>query len=206
VTHLLDTNACVNHLRYGEGSNIRARLSTAVPGSVVLCSVVLAELPYGAHRSARRTQTLTQVHDFCHQLQSLPFDDRAAAEYGRIRALLTGLGTSIGPNDMMIASIALANGLTVAPAPWRTPAATNGHTTFAGKALSSSAERRSAALAVRPAGGSRPTNVRTAQRRVPATLTGRRKLSQRRNAAKHGRVGHRYGRFGLGGKRLCDLT
>lgn len=44
---------------------------------------------------------------------SLPFDDRAAEEYGVVRSHLTGLGTLIGANDLMIAAIALANGLTL---------------------------------------------------------------------------------------------
>jgi tRNA(fMet)-specific endonuclease VapC len=113
LTHLLDTNSCVDHLRHGPASNITAKLAAAVPGSVVLCSVVVAELLYGAHRSARKAQTLTQVQGFCGRLQSLPFDDPAAEEYGRLRAHLAGLGTPIGPNDLMIAAIALANGLTL---------------------------------------------------------------------------------------------
>ena len=113
MTHLLDTNSCVDHLRRGQASNITAKLAAAVPGSVVLCSVVVAELLYGAHRSTRKTQTLSQVQTFCQPFQSLAFDDRAAEEYGRIRAHLAGLGTPIGPNDLMIASIALAHGLTL---------------------------------------------------------------------------------------------
>jgi tRNA(fMet)-specific endonuclease VapC len=112
VTHLLDTNSCVHHLRRGTASNITARLGAAVPGSIVLCSVVVAELIYGAHRSVRQAQTLNQVHAFCRQFISLAFDDVAAEEYGRIRAYLAGLGAPIGPNDLMIASIALGNGLT----------------------------------------------------------------------------------------------
>jgi len=108
---MLDTNSCVDHLRRGHASNITARLAAASAGSVVLCSVVVAELLYGAHRSARQQQTLGQVHVFCRQFQSLPFDDFAADEYGRIRAYLAGSGTMIGPNDLLIASIALANGL-----------------------------------------------------------------------------------------------
>ncbi len=111
MTHLLDTNSCVDHLRGGHASNVTARLVAATPGSVVLCSVVVAELLYGAYRSAHQHQTLSQVQVFCRPFQSLPFDDRAADEYGRIRAHLAGLGTLIGPNDLLIASIALANGL-----------------------------------------------------------------------------------------------
>ena len=113
MTHLLDTNSCVNHLRLGQASKITARLRAAVPGSVMLCSVVVAELLYGAHRSARKTQTLIQVEAFCRPFQSLAFDNRAAAEYGKIRADLASKGTPIGPNDLMIASIALANNLTL---------------------------------------------------------------------------------------------
>ena len=43
----------------------------------------------------------------------MPFDDAAAHSYGVIRAALEAKGHSIGPNDTIIAAIALANGLTV---------------------------------------------------------------------------------------------
>jgi hypothetical protein len=39
--------------------------------------------------------------------------DAAAEEYGKARAHLAALGTPIGPNDLLIAAIALAHGLTV---------------------------------------------------------------------------------------------
>jgi len=47
------------------------------------------------------------------QYASLPFDDRAAEHYGPLRADLASKGTPIGPNDLMIAAIALAHRLTV---------------------------------------------------------------------------------------------
>jgi tRNA(fMet)-specific endonuclease VapC len=103
----------VDHLRRGAASKVAAKLSVAAPGSVVLCSVVVAELLYGAHRSVHRTQVLAQVHGFCRNFLSLPFDDSAAEEYGWIRAHLAGVGTPIGPNVLLIASIALAKGLTL---------------------------------------------------------------------------------------------
>jgi tRNA(fMet)-specific endonuclease VapC len=40
---------------------------------------------------------------------SLPFDDAAAEVSGAVRAHLASQGTPIGPNDLQIASIALAN-------------------------------------------------------------------------------------------------
>ena len=39
----------------------------------------------------------------------LSFDDRAAEAYGTIRGDLEKQGTPIGPNDLLIAAIALAN-------------------------------------------------------------------------------------------------
>jgi tRNA(fMet)-specific endonuclease VapC len=43
----------------------------------------------------------------------LPLDDDAAAAYGRIRADLERIGRPIGPNDLMIAAIAIANDATL---------------------------------------------------------------------------------------------
>jgi tRNA(fMet)-specific endonuclease VapC len=54
-----------------------------------------------------------QVRAFCGKYLSLPFDDAAAEEYGKVRSHLASLGTLIGPNDLMIAAIALVHGLTV---------------------------------------------------------------------------------------------
>jgi tRNA(fMet)-specific endonuclease VapC len=113
TTHLLDTNSCVEHLRRGVDSKITAKLASAPPDSVLICSIVVAELYYGAHRSARKTETLGLVHSFCSRFQSLSFDDAAAEEYGRIRAHLSSIGSIIGPNDLLIAAIALANDLTL---------------------------------------------------------------------------------------------
>jgi tRNA(fMet)-specific endonuclease VapC len=113
VTHLLDTNSCVDHLRHGLASTVTAKLAAAPPGSVVICSLVVGELHYGAHRSVRKTETLSQVQAFCRRFPSFTFDDQAAEEYGRIRAHLTAPGSVIGPNDLLIAAIALANDLTL---------------------------------------------------------------------------------------------
>ena len=45
--------------------------------------------------------------------KSLPFDDRCAEAYGRIRARLAEVGSIIGPNDLLIASIAVVHGATL---------------------------------------------------------------------------------------------
>src|SRR5207237_6651618 len=85
------------------------------PVHFMLCSVFVAELCFGAVRSgpANKKCNFALIAQLRQQFASLPFDDRAAEEYGRIRAHLASLGTPIGPNDLMIAAIARANGLTL---------------------------------------------------------------------------------------------
>lgn len=111
MTHLLDTNACVVYLRKGAGSTVAAHMNAAAQGSVVLCSVVVGELLFGAYRSHQPAVVLQQVQAFCSQFRSLPFDDAAAGEYARIRNHLSARGQLIGPNDLLIAATALANNL-----------------------------------------------------------------------------------------------
>ena len=43
----------------------------------------------------------------------MPFDDRAADHDALLRATLERAGTPIGPNDLLIAAIAVANDLTL---------------------------------------------------------------------------------------------
>lgn len=110
MKYLLDANACIVHLR-GKDPNVTNRLATAGPGDVALCSVVKAELLYGAERSASPSRSRANLQRFFASLPSLPFDDSAADVYGKIRAELATRGTPIGPNDLMIAATALSSGL-----------------------------------------------------------------------------------------------
>ena len=115
MSHLLDTNAFVDHLRRGPRSNVTARLLVAPPGSVYLCSIVLGELIYGAVRSgpAHEAANRALIAGLRATFAPIPFDDAAAEVYGQLRALLATSGQMIGPNDLMIAAVALATGMTL---------------------------------------------------------------------------------------------
>jgi tRNA(fMet)-specific endonuclease VapC len=112
MTYLLDTNTCIKYLN-GKSENIRQRLETSQPQDIVLCSVVKAELFYGAMKSANPQKNLAKLQPFVSRFVSFPFDDEAAMAYGRIRAELEKQGTPIGPNDLLVAAIGLANDVTV---------------------------------------------------------------------------------------------
>jgi tRNA(fMet)-specific endonuclease VapC len=113
VKFLLDTNTCVHYLRHGLTSPVAGKLAGSNPGDVALCSVVLGELLFGALRSKDPAKSATQVRTFAGGFPSLPFDDQAAAEYANTRADLAAKGTLIGPNDLLIAAIALVHRLTL---------------------------------------------------------------------------------------------
>ena len=70
---------------------------------------------YGALRMSERSAELAERIErlLVPNLRILPFDAVAAREYGSLRAQLERRGTPIGDADMRIASIALANDLTV---------------------------------------------------------------------------------------------
>ena len=112
MKYLLDTNTCIRHLNR-RSESIILKLGSLAPNQIAVCSVVKAELFYGGHRSNRPERTLARQRLFLDRFVSLPFDDQAAEVYGVIRAQLAASGTPIGPNDLMIAAIALANDLTL---------------------------------------------------------------------------------------------
>ena len=53
------------------------------------------------------------IATFVAPFTSLPFDDACVSAYGRIRAQLEQAGRPMGPNDLMIAAIAVTHGLTL---------------------------------------------------------------------------------------------
>jgi tRNA(fMet)-specific endonuclease VapC len=110
MKYLLDTNVCIKHLNQRSEPIIRT-MSALPTAEMAVCSIVKAELFYGAAKARNPELTLAKQQEFLNRFASLPFDDKAAATYATIRANLEATGTPIGPNDLMIAAIAIANNL-----------------------------------------------------------------------------------------------
>lgn len=107
MKYLVDTNVCIAWLK-GERAVREAWLELA-PEDVLLSSVVRAELLYGARHSQHVSSNLRKLEALFAAMVSVPFEDRAADQYGLVRAQLTAAGQPIGPNDLMIAATALAH-------------------------------------------------------------------------------------------------
>ncbi len=112
MTHLLDTNAWIAYLR-GKNAILLARLKAHAPADLGLSTVVLGELYYGAYHSgaANVTANLLLVDQLMRTFPVVGFDPFDAREYGKLREHLGSQGQLIGPNDLLIAATALANGL-----------------------------------------------------------------------------------------------
>ena len=102
---LLDTDTVSYALR-GHG-DVGRRLLSHKPSELAISAVTLAELRFGADRKKSR-----KLHDlidaFVAPISVQPFDDSAAAYYGRLGSLLFERGTPMGDIDAMIAAHAIA--------------------------------------------------------------------------------------------------
>ena len=110
--YLLDTNVCIRYLN-GRSPAIRNKLQATNARDIYVCSIVKAELFYGAMRSNNPQRSLANQRKFLKLFTSLPFDDDVALVYGDVRAYLAGQGTPIGSNDLQIAATALKHNLTL---------------------------------------------------------------------------------------------
>lgn len=113
--YLLDSNACIRLLNNSSPALV-ARMRQHKPDELALCSIVKAELVYGARRSRRTADNMRLLQRFFEPFHSLPFDDSCVPAYGRIRSELERAGAPIGPSDLLIAATAVANGRTLVTA------------------------------------------------------------------------------------------
>jgi len=112
MTYLLDSNVWVA-LLWGKKPLVAARFKAVPSADLRVCSVVVAELRYGCALSAKPAANRAAVDAMLAPYPSLPFDDTEVDQFVAIRRHLEQLGQVIGPYDLQIAAIALANGCTL---------------------------------------------------------------------------------------------
>lgn len=111
LAYMLDTNICIYVIK-NRPPAVREKFN-AVSGALSISSITLAELHYGAEKSAHRLQNLQAVAAFIAQLVVLEFGAKAAAHHGQLRVELEHAGQLCGPYDMLIGAHARSEGLTV---------------------------------------------------------------------------------------------
>ena len=115
MAFLPDTNVWISLLK-NPASALDARIRAHPVSEILLCAVVKAELWHGAEKYGNRERRLRALEILFAPFASLPFDDAAARQYAEIRHRLETQGRVIGPNDLKVAAIARAHGLTLVSA------------------------------------------------------------------------------------------
>jgi tRNA(fMet)-specific endonuclease VapC len=106
--YMLDTNICVFLIRQ-KPPILLERLQNSW-GVRCLSAITLAELRHGVEKSLFPEKNTKALMNFLSIVEILPFDDKAAWEYGKVKAALQRQGTPIGPLDTLIAGHAKAAG------------------------------------------------------------------------------------------------
>ncbi|WP_026736188.1 type II toxin-antitoxin system tRNA(fMet)-specific endonuclease VapC [Fischerella sp. PCC 9605] len=110
MTYLLDSNVCIRLINNSSPA-VTNRLASQQPEDILNSTITQLELYYGAYRSAQQERNLEILQRFFNQFTITSLDPEAARIAGRIRAELASSGTPIGPYDLQIAAIAMANNL-----------------------------------------------------------------------------------------------
>ncbi len=110
--YLLDTNICIFFMKnmYPE---LTEKLFSLDPASLLISSVTVYELEYGAEKSNRGEKNRQRLALFLAPFKILPFTADDAVTAGKIRAFLEKQGTPIGPYDIQIAAQASTRGVTL---------------------------------------------------------------------------------------------
>jgi tRNA(fMet)-specific endonuclease VapC len=111
LAYMLDTNICI-YVMKNYPPNLLEKFNSLAE-QLCISSITLGELHYGAEKSSRGVDNLTAIEHFAARLDVLPFEAKAAAHYGQLRAELERAGTPCGPHDMQIGGHARAEGLIV---------------------------------------------------------------------------------------------
>jgi tRNA(fMet)-specific endonuclease VapC len=112
--YMLDTNIISDLIRNPQGKAAK-RIAKVGEDNICTSIIVAAELRYGCAKSGSK-QLLEAVEDLLGEIDVLPFDVPADADYGGIRSELEAAGKSIGSNDLLIAAHAYTTGATVVTA------------------------------------------------------------------------------------------
>lgn len=112
VAFLFDTDAISEVLRPKPDPVYLAWLQRVPVDAQVTTAVTVAELYWGAHRSAARDRHLRNIEErVLPALTVLSFDAAAARRFGELKAFLEARGEPLADADLQIAAIALEHDL-----------------------------------------------------------------------------------------------
>lgn len=110
MKYMLDTNICIFAIR-NSNDNVLKKFHDYLNDELYISSITLAELMYGVEKSRKPEQNRNALLQFLTLIDIKEFSEKAAIEYGKIRAFLENQGTPIGPLDTLIAAHAVSENM-----------------------------------------------------------------------------------------------
>ena len=104
---LFDTNIVI--ALFDSDKEILKNLKKA--NHILLPSIVVGELFYGAYNSNLQEKNLKKIIDFCTEVQIISCDYLTATLYGSIKKELKDIGKPIPENDIWISAISIQNNI-----------------------------------------------------------------------------------------------
>lgn len=109
---MLDTNICI-YILNNKPAGIKKHFDKYELGEIAISSISVAELFFGVEKSKFKESNTLALNAFLANLKVLEFASKEASVYAKIRADLERRKALIGAMDMLIASVAVANDLTL---------------------------------------------------------------------------------------------
>lgn len=111
MQYLLDTDTCIYWLN-GKKS-VRDKLLEIGFQEVSICVITVSELYFGAYNSSKIKQNLTTAEIFIQNISILPLSNQTLKQFGQLKAQLRKAGTPVADFDLLIASVAITENLTL---------------------------------------------------------------------------------------------
>lgn len=112
--YLLDTNTCISAMRHD--ALVLQRMAAVAPIECAISTITTYELYTGIEKCTSPAIELAKVNLLLATVSELVFDEQAAREAARIRALLESQGFMIGAYDVLLAGHARSARLTLVSA------------------------------------------------------------------------------------------
>lgn len=111
MTHLLDTDICIYWLN--GRPEIREQALAVGISNLAISSITVAELYFGAYNSTRTLQNLERAEQFVGAIAIIPPTIATLRKFGELKANLRRSGQPVADFDLMIASTAISEQLTL---------------------------------------------------------------------------------------------
>ena len=108
--YLLDTNICIYAIKK-KPIFVLDKIKEKSKLGIFISALTVAELEYGIENSTKIEENRVSLLKYLSIFNILPFDDRDAIPYGKLKTKLRKEGQIIGPIDMLLAAQALSKDL-----------------------------------------------------------------------------------------------